>query len=164
MEHPAKTAQRPLLGSDVLPHYKHSSKDVHFASSSSINSKKPPRSSPTLAGRIGQFYSRQWVSETFSCLFALLAVAGLVITLRAHEHKTLPDWPQLVTINSIVSIFSLLIRGGVCYILAEGISQLKWQWFRKPHRLSDMEHFDDASRGTWGSILFICRLSWRKNT
>jgi hypothetical protein len=40
-------------------------------------------------------------------------------------------------------------------VLAEGISQSKWQWFRKARQLSDMERFDSATRGAWGSVLLI---------
>ncbi|KAI0817888.1 hypothetical protein GGR55DRAFT_622433 [Xylaria sp. FL0064] len=40
---------------------------------------------------------------------------------------------------------------------SECISQLKWQWFsQQPRRLIDIEHFDAASRGPWGSLRFLC--------
>jgi hypothetical protein len=38
----------------------------------------------------------------------------------AHEEKPLPQWPQLVTINSIISLFSLVMRACVGVVLAEG--------------------------------------------
>ena len=41
-------------------------------------------------------------------------------TLLAHQNKPNPEWPQLVTINSIVSLFSLLMRAAVSLVLAEG--------------------------------------------
>jgi hypothetical protein len=97
----------------------------------------------------------RWTAETCSCIFALLSLAGLIATLHAHQDRPLPQWPQLVNINSIVSLFSMLIRAGVGVVLAEGISQSKWQWFRKVRKLSDMERFDSASRGAWGSVLLI---------
>lgn len=111
-----------------------------------------------------------WTAETCSYVFAVLCLLSLVATLFAHEKKPLPEWPQLITINSIVSLFSLLMRAGVGLVLAEGacpvfsiepllirtgISQTKWQWFRKPRKLHDMERFDAASRGAWGSISLL---------
>jgi hypothetical protein len=41
----------------------------------------------------------------------------------AHQNRPLPDWPQIVSINSIVSLFSMMIRAGVSMVLAEGMSE-----------------------------------------
>jgi hypothetical protein len=68
-----------------------------------------------------RFWSGRWTAETFSCIFAIVALLGLVATLAAHEDKPLPQWPQIVNINSIISLFSLLIRAGVGVVLAEGM-------------------------------------------
>jgi hypothetical protein len=62
-----------------------------------------------------------WTTETCSYIIAILALGGLVATLLVHQGKPLPQWPQLVTINSIISIFSLLMRACVGVVLAEGI-------------------------------------------
>lgn len=75
-----------------------------------------------------QIWRKGWTAETCSCIFALLALLGLVATLLAHQDKPLPDWPQIVSINSIVSIFSMLIRAGVSMVLAEGIIDITVCW------------------------------------
>jgi hypothetical protein len=62
-----------------------------------------------------------WTAEVLSLLFALLSLLGLVATLIAHQNKPLPDWPQLVSLNSIISLFSLLIRTSIGVVLAEGL-------------------------------------------
>jgi hypothetical protein len=67
-----------------------------------------------------QLWHGRWTAETCSLLFALLSLFGLILTLLAHQNRPLPQWPRLVTINSIISIFSLLIRAGVGVVLAEG--------------------------------------------
>jgi hypothetical protein len=97
----------------------------------------------------------------------------------AHQNRPLPDWPQIV---SIVSLFSMMIRAGVSMVLAEGtsyaqnysycilaqfltetgISQSKWQRFRKARKLEDIAEFDFASRGAGGSVLFIFGLRIKK--
>jgi hypothetical protein len=123
-----------------------------FLTTASDDSSRKPKRHCCSPGRIWQ---NRWATETCSCLFALLSLAGLIATLHAHQNRPLPQWPQLVNINSIVSLFSILIRAGVGVVLAEGISQSKWQWFRKARKLSDMERFDSASRGAWGSVLLI---------
>ena len=40
--------------------------------------------------------------------------------LLAHQNKPIPEWPQIVSINSIVSLLSLFMRTGVGLVLAEG--------------------------------------------
>lgn len=63
-----------------------------------------------------------WTAEVYSYVFVVLSFLGLVATLFAHQNKPLPEWPQLVSINSIVSLFSLLIRASIAFVLAEGMS------------------------------------------
>ncbi|KAH6622142.1 hypothetical protein C7974DRAFT_377748 [Boeremia exigua] len=104
--------------------------------------------------------SKSWTVEICSYFIAILALAGLVATLSAHQSKPLPQWPQLVTINSIISLLSLIMRACVGIVLAEGISQCKWNWYRKQKKLDHIERLDSASRGSWGSftLLFYFRL------
>jgi hypothetical protein len=89
-----------------------------------IKSHQSLLSVPTLSGvgwkRSVQGLNRNWTAETLSYIVSILALAGLVTTFLAHQTKPLPQWPQLVTINSIISLFSLLMRAGVGVVLAEG--------------------------------------------
>jgi hypothetical protein len=39
--------------------------------------------------------------------------------------------------------------------VGEGISQLKFLWFRRIRTLADLDDFDEASRGPWGSFWFM---------
>lgn len=50
---------------------------------------------------------------------------------------------------------SLYSSPGHCLPAAEGISQLKWYWFNEPQPLIDLDRFDTASRGPWGSLLLL---------
>lgn len=118
---------------------------------------------------VKRMWRKSWTTETFSFALSILTLAGLVTTLLAHQGKPFPEWPQLVSINSLVSLFSLLLRICVSVILTEGmsqsyrlrepkltsavgISQCKWNWYRKSKRLDHIERLDSASRGSWGSI------------
>jgi hypothetical protein len=67
-----------------------------------------------------RLWKKGWTSEALSLIFALLSLLGLIATLIAHRDKPLPEWPQLVSLNSIISLFSLCIRTGVGLVLAEG--------------------------------------------
>ena len=88
---------------------------------------KSHQTQPSVPTRSGVGWKRavrslnwNWTAETLSYIVSILALAGLVTTLLAHQDKPLPEWPQLVTINSIISLFSLLMRAGVGVVLAEG--------------------------------------------
>jgi hypothetical protein len=39
--------------------------------------------------------------------------------------------------------------------VGEGISKLKFLWFHKNRILADLDDFDEASRGPWGSLWFM---------
>ena len=124
---------------------------------------------------VSRTWNKSWTLETLSLIASIVTLAGLVSTLLAHQNKPLPQWPQLVTMNSIISLFSLLLRACVGVILTEGnlrskryelhkltratgISQCKWNWYRKVRRLDHIERFDSASRGSWGFIKLLYHL------
>ncbi|KAI1734709.1 hypothetical protein F4680DRAFT_437615 [Xylaria scruposa] len=99
-----------------------------------------------------------WVAEVLSCSVAILSLLAIVIVTRSHEGQPLPSWPLGISINALVAIFATLLKVGLTVPLSEGISQLKWQWFsEQPRSLLDMHEFDSASRGPWGSFLFLLR-------
>lgn len=76
---------------------------------------------------VSRAWNKSWTLETSSLIASILTLAGLVSTLLVHENKPLPQWPQLVTINSIISLFSLLMRACVGVILTEGNLRSKRQ-------------------------------------
>ncbi|KAI1110454.1 hypothetical protein F5Y14DRAFT_465625 [Nemania sp. NC0429] len=99
-----------------------------------------------------------WVAEVLSSSLAVLSLLAIVIVVRSHERQPLPSWPLGIRINALVAIFATLLKAALTLPLSEGISQLKWQWFsQEPRRLLDMHNFDSASRGPWGSFLFLFR-------
>ncbi|KAF6816732.1 hypothetical protein CPLU01_13787 [Colletotrichum plurivorum] len=98
-----------------------------------------------------------WWLEILSSLLALGSIIAIVIILSLHEGKPLPRWPALISVNSLVAVFTAIFKASVVMPVAEGISQLKWDWFRRPKKLSDVVLFDDASRGPWGSLLLIAK-------
>ncbi len=63
-----------------------------------------------------------WTVEISSCIIAVISLLGMVLTLWKHQDKPLPDWPQPVSINAIVSLFSMTLRGTLGVVVAEGPS------------------------------------------
>lgn len=72
--------------------------------------------------------------------------------------KRLEDWQfKWVQPNSLVAIFSTVGKSAIIIPIAEGISQLKWMHLEDPapRALSQLQYFDDASRGPWGAMMFL---------
>ena len=82
-------------------------------------------------------------------------MAVLIVTLVLTNHKPLPHWPMRITLNSFISILGTIIKAAMVIPIAEGISQLKWLWFKKEGVLKDIQTFDEASRGMVGSLKLL---------
>lgn len=96
-----------------------------------------------------------WLMEILSFVVSLVALAVIIAILATHQDKSLPQWPTLISINSLVSIFTSILKAAMLLPVAEGISELKWIWFLAPRPLSDMDRFDTASRGPLGAFKFF---------
>ena len=90
-------------------------------------------------------------------MLALVALVAIIVTLKTQDRKPLPKWPSLITINSLVSVFTAILKASMIMPIAEGIGELKWLWFSQPRLLNDMDHFDEASRGPEGSLKLLFR-------
>ena len=100
-----------------------------------------------------------WVFEIVSLLASFLAVAGIAILLAHFDGQPLPEWPLNITLNTLVALLATLANANLAIPIQSGLSQLKWIRFKSGRTpLSDIEVFDDASRGTWGSILLLVKL------
>ena len=98
---------------------------------------------------------QDWWLEILCCgLFvaALMAIVGAVLP---YQDQPLPQWPYNVSINTLISILAAITKAAMLLVIAEGLSQLKWTWFRRTRPLQDMARYDMASRGPWGSLRFL---------
>ena len=66
-----------------------------------------------------------------------------------------------MSINTIVSILSTILKASAALILAEGISHLKWNFFQQYRLLNDLANFDKASRGPLGCLQLLTALGRR---
>ncbi len=94
-------------------------------------------------------------------LVSLLSMVAIVLVLRLHEGRPLPTWPFSITINSLVSVFTTIMKATMLVPIAAGISQMKWHWFQQHHVLNDIEVYDEASRGPWGGLKLLWSIRWR---
>ncbi|KAF3799379.1 hypothetical protein GCG54_00001421, partial [Colletotrichum gloeosporioides] len=96
-----------------------------------------------------------------SSLLALSCLLVIVIILSIYQGQPLPKWPKYLPINSLMAIFTAVFKASLIMPVAEGLGQLKWEWFNQPRRLADVVLFDDASRGPWGSLVLIVKQTFR---
>ena len=97
-----------------------------------------------------------WTVEIISFTIALLALAAIIGVLAHYNGKSMPSWPTGITLNTLIALLTAIANAALASPLQQGLSQLKWISFKRESRpLTDMEAFDDASRGIWGSIKLL---------
>lgn len=126
------------------------------------------RSKPSRSKRGKQLSSwplrifQNWWLELLCCFLTIGALLAIMATVLPYEGRPLPNWPYNLSINSLISIYVVILKAAMSVVLAEGLGQLKWTWFRKTRPLTDIARFDEASRGSiWGSILLLFSLNLR---
>ncbi|KAI0440456.1 hypothetical protein F4803DRAFT_527082 [Xylaria telfairii] len=100
---------------------------------------------------------KHWLPEITSLIFAVLAFAAIVILLATRQGRVQPKWPSLLNLNTLLSIFTTLLRAFIVFPVAEGIMELKWVWFAQTHSLRDIDRFEAAGRSPWGALKLLCK-------
>lgn len=101
---------------------------------------------------------RGWWLELLCCWLSIASLAALILFLLGINHKPSPNWPSGITVNTVVASLSTVARTAFTVPVAEGLSQCKWNWFKKrPRPIEDFSLFDEASRGPWGSVCLLFR-------
>ncbi|KAK7949048.1 uncharacterized protein PG986_009934 [Apiospora aurea] len=96
-----------------------------------------------------------WMFEIIACCGSTIALAAILVTLGLMDQRPLHAWPMKITLNSFIAFMSTIAKAALVIPVAEGISQLKWIWFRSKGSLEDIQKFDEASRGSWGSLKLL---------
>lgn len=97
-----------------------------------------------------------WKWEILTWTLTLIAIVAAVATITPHVDRPLPQWPFNITMNGLLSIYSIILHGCIAYILASCIDQLQWNWFAaRTCPLYDAILYDNAGRGPWGSLKWL---------
>ncbi|KAF6830440.1 hypothetical protein CPLU01_07366 [Colletotrichum plurivorum] len=103
--------------------------------------------------------SGTWTFEIASLCIAVVAAAAIIGVLAAYDGRPLASWKFQITINAVIALLATVATATMAVVLSSGLSQLKWIHFKiRREPLSDMEVFDDASRGTWGALMMLFKL------
>jgi len=139
-----------------------------MSSTDSEISSEVGRSCTTLAAE--QVHSssiiKWWWMEIGAAILAILTMLVLITVLSVQDGKPLRTWDNgIITVNTIVAAISTVNRITLMFPVSGAISQAMWIWFARSRRsdgckskLDDLEIFDEASRGPWGSLLLLWRL------
>lgn len=90
--------------------------------------------------------------DIFGLVGSATVIIALAVVLSRYDHQPTPGWNN-VSLNTIASWMSTVIRFLLLIAVSRSIGQLKWIWLAtKPRQIKDIGDLDSASRGAWGSL------------
>ncbi|KAF4948853.1 hypothetical protein FGADI_9343 [Fusarium gaditjirri] len=95
---------------------------------------------------------RSWLWETLSLLLALGLLIATIVIPAQNNNRVLKPWPYDISLNTIIAILSTFMRASMLLVVAELIGQMGWNAVQKPRPVSDLHHFNNASRGILGAM------------
>jgi Protein of unknown function (DUF3176) len=109
-------------------------------------------------------FFRWWLPEILASVLSIAAILAIAIVLRVYNGRSLENLglPKYLTLNGLIAAIATFDRVFLIVPVGSAISQEAWLWFAsndrvaKPKsRLRDLNLSDAASRGAWGSFIFI---------
>ena len=104
---------------------------------------------------------KNWWMEIGACVLSLVALIAIVGTLQPHQGKPLPQWPYQVSVNTLISVYVVVLKVAILLVTAEGLGQLKWRGFQRDRPLDDLVKYDQATRGPLGALSLLWHLRLR---
>lgn len=97
-----------------------------------------------------------WQQETWAMVFSLACLIAVAVIMAWIDGKRLSIWHWAIQPNAVISVLIVSSKAALMISTASCVSQLKWTHFQqKPRTLKDLEGFDDASRGAYGSLCLL---------
>lgn len=106
---------------------------------------------------------RSWIWELSACICSLLAFFSIFAVLKYYDGRPQLEWPNNITVNSVLSWATTVLRAARLVSVTACISQASWLHFRVEARsLIDLVRYDAASRGPVGSVNLLWMLKARQ--
>lgn len=96
-----------------------------------------------------------WKWEILTYILVLATPLIMVATLYPHAGQPVPSWPFRITINSLLSVYSVALRASIGFLVASCIGQLQWAWFTTKRPMYDIVLYNKANRSAWGSLTLL---------
>lgn len=108
----------------------------------------------------GIFSQYGWGLEILSASASFVLFIGMVVIFWTMQDEPVSKWPFPISINATIAILSTACTAAMMHNVSAFIGQLKWLYLKlKPRQLYNVHRFDEASRGPYGSILFLLNVS-----
>ncbi|RSL72014.1 hypothetical protein CEP53_001302 [Fusarium sp. AF-6] len=103
-----------------------------------------------------------WNLELFALISSTVSLSALIILLANQHGKALSTWTVPLSLNTVVSILSVIIKTPLAFTVGTCLGQGKWAWFSKRQGpLSAFVAIEEAGRGPLGSIILMWKLGFR---
>lgn len=110
-----------------------------------------------------QIASQWWLWELLACFGSLLGLIAILVFLKVYDSRPQPQWPSYITINTVISLLTAVMKAPLLLSTAACISQTKWIHYQaNPRPLTDFVVYDNASRGPLGSLSLMWLLKGRQ--
>ncbi|KAI0171952.1 hypothetical protein GGR52DRAFT_448583 [Hypoxylon sp. FL1284] len=143
----AQRASKPSISSQQGPR-----KSISSASGVKADTESTRRSSNIIQNL------SSWSWELVASFFVLAIPLLILGTLYPHAGQPVPQWPFKISVNALLSIYGVVFRTCLTFVVASCIGQLQWAWFTVDRPLYDMSLYNNAANGAWGSL----RLFWSR--
>ncbi|KAI0539270.1 hypothetical protein GGR58DRAFT_243689 [Xylaria digitata] len=101
-----------------------------------------------------------WWWEIMAIVICIVSATGLVVLVKSIDNTPLRQWNLPIQPNSAIAFLTTINKVALLVPAASCISQLKWRHFSSaPRKLAELQLFDAASRGPWGSLAFLLQVS-----
>ncbi|KAM7208281.1 Protein of unknown function (DUF3176) domain containing protein [Naviculisporaceae sp. PSN 640] len=139
------------LGYSQQPPFPNNNNHGQASSSLVLGQEKNPTSEP---------FHWWWWWEIASAVLSITSMCLVIAILFSVRDKPLSSWPLAIQPNSAIAILTTVGKAAMMVAIASCISQLKWRHMQQKARpLYDLQVFDDASRGPWGSLVMLTRFT-----
>jgi hypothetical protein len=97
-----------------------------------------------------------WWWELGGLVLCLISMALLLAMLGRIDQLAFEKWDLPIQPNSLISVFTTVMKTSLMVPVVTCISQLKWRhYLRGSHPLNHLELYEEASRGPWGSLVML---------
>lgn len=126
------------------------------------NTKKKSEKNGARAPRRKRFFRDWWFWEILGALLSIGCVVAVVILGLYLDGLSLSGWTFCMAPSAVISTLITVAKTSMLLPVAEGLGQLKWVYFWIQKRpLRELEAFDEASRGPWGSMMLFWKIKAR---
>lgn len=101
-------------------------------------------------------FIRSWWREILAIMLSIASLLSTAGVLFAYQNQPLSSWNFRYLPNTVVSQLTTISRSALMLSTASCVSQLSWLHIQeKPRALSELQTFDNASRGPAGAIAML---------